>query len=331
MPFLEFARLSGGPLPARILRGTQPEFWESIEEMRRIATVAGLTRLALPSSLLNVGACPGLWRVYYTAIAAVPDQRRLPAPSGPYLGRESGAATADALGTQLEEWVEEANHAMNQFLESHGVDWGPLDRISTDGLREYYRQRAQELVRAEDLDSEPHRFRMTIPALIRVFPDLPFSDMTPDGMFEGRSPGAIFESKLSDPGENLELRSRMAAYAVAAERATGHEFDRGIVLHSNYPQGELRARSIVLSDVDVQRVRTNLGKLRQLFRISWVRWRSSPHGRGSGSRPQTWRQLLARPTGERPTTRRQGACSDCEFRDRCWQEGGWNRARTLHR
>jgi hypothetical protein len=331
LPFLEFAR-PGEPVPSpRALRGSQPEFWQSITEMQAIASVAGLGRAPLPSGLLNVGPCPGLWRVYYTAVSAEVERTPLTDGTGSYLGRAVRASRRDGLGTGFESWVEEANHAMNRFLDSGGQIWAHFEGIQTPAVREFYVQRATELARVERLGDRPERFRMTVPALIQVFPELPFAEMNPDGMFRGLPSGAVFESKLSDPGDNFDLRSRMAAYAVSAEKASGALVDRGIVLHSSYPSGDLRVRAIQIADADVQRVRANLDRLLQLVRLSWVRWRNAPHGKGSGSRPQTWRQLLVRPKGEIPGVRTRGACSGCDFRELCWREGRWNREQPARR
>jgi len=274
--------------------------------------------------LLNVGACPGLWRTYYAfkihASGEGVGTEGIPA----YLGRSLSAGDRVDLGTLFEGWVTEANHAANSFLAGGGTDWAHIDRIATPGLRTFYQARLTELLGASGGIESPKQFVLTSPARLRVFPDLPLQEATPDGVFSASNPGAVFESKLSDPGEeNILLRSNLAAYALSAEHLYKQPFDFGIILHGNRPSDEIHVRSVRLSEADVERVRDNLVRLRDFVGASWQKWRERPHGKGAGSKPQTWEELLVRPRGPKPPARELGACTRCQFKVKCWEDGGW--------
>ena len=174
-------------------------------------------------------------------------------------------------------------------------------------------------------------------APLSVFPDLPIEDGKPDGIFESIQPGAIFESKLRDPRGHPLFLATIAAYALVAEKAHGYPFDRGILLHCGYRPKIPSAYCVPRRrpPASARCIANLLDRLEEVIAISWRRWQSRRHGRGSGTRPASWAQLLSRPghAGDAPAPKNRGPCADCDFKTQCFAEedgGSSIRTPTLH-
>jgi hypothetical protein len=318
MPFLQFADRGPIPLTSRGSLGCDEEFWEPLNEIQRVLRLAGLTNIRLTTQLLGVQKCPGLWRTYYTAKRAATGGPAHPRAgvTGTCLGR-----AAPRGGTDVEDWVHDANRLTNASLEDPAAASQRLAAISTPALRSHYTPRVEALI-ARELPENLLRLRMQVPAKIQLWPGLPLHDSTPDGLFEDGRTGAVFESKLTDPRENIEFLTRFAAYTLSAEKKYNHPFGDGILLHCG-PDGQTpELAEVPVLEMDAQRVKASLELLRRLVRDSWARWKQrAPRG----GKPATWRALLGdRPSGRRPPPNQLGQCPGCEFKDTCWQEGGWN-------
>jgi hypothetical protein len=284
----------------------------------------GLANRPLPYRLLNVGPCPGLWRTYYSAVTEPPRHSRALAGQATYLNRHTSSTSEDGLGTDVERWVNEANRAAMEFIGSGAIDLGVFDQIQTPDLRAFYRARGEALTARRLSPQALSTLAMTINQPLTVFPDLPLSAPQPDGVFTNFNPGAIFESKLADPRGDSLFRASIAAYALVAEQHHHHAYDLGVLLHCGWPDSVIGVYAFPIDDADAGKILFNLERLRQLVDISRVRWTSTRHGKGRGSKPQTWEQLLVRPRARKPEREKLGPCPQCRFKPRCWSEGGWD-------
>jgi hypothetical protein len=233
-------------------------------------------------------------------------------------------ATTGQLGSAFERWVHQANKSAAAFVRGGGRDLGEFDGVTPPDLKGYYQRRANDLV-ANHGGVSLSSLEMRVPGDLRVFRDLPMTDPTPDGMFELADRGAVFESKLKDPsGDSLFLAS-MAAYALAAEKKTRRPYDYGILMHSGWPSGAIDAYPIFIDESSVSKVKRNLERLRSLVEVSWSIWMGRPRRRGTGSKPVSWEELLARPgpTAPSPPHDRFGPCGKCGFKSRCWRDNAW--------
>lgn len=209
------------------------------------------------------------------------------------------------------------------FVSRGATDLATFDRILTPSLREFYRERGVSLASRQPSSETLSSLAMAVDQPLVVFPSLLLSAPQPDGIFTDFSPGAIFESKLCDPGGDSLFRASMAAYALAAEQIHHHEYELGIVLHTGWPDSEVGVYTFPIADSDASKVLFNLDRLRQLVDISWARWTQTRHGKRRGSKPQTWEQLLTRPRVPKPPRERLGPCPACRFRQQCWSDGRW--------
>jgi hypothetical protein len=306
------------PRTVRGGRGFEEGFWGAFDDLVAIARSVGLTNTMVPRRLLYAGPCPGLWRIFYTLKhAAEQDQEIAPAD---YLGRPTLAQSKRALGAEVERWVSQANKIYNGFLRSSHPDIRILDRIETPALRAYYLDRATRQLE----DGHPQGFlgdcTMDVDPTLEVFPQLPLTKSRPDGVFLSVDPGAIFESKLSQPAYDTFDRE-MAAYAIVAEKASGDKripVDLAIILHCGYPgqaPGILPAR---ITDSAVQGVLKNVSLFRDLVLYSLA---SRVSAITAEEKPTSWLDLLVRPPGA-PAPDKRGPCGGCRHRGLCWSEGG---------
>jgi hypothetical protein len=309
MPFLQHDLSILGGRSKRVNRGSQPDFWELVDE---IADISKANRIdaRVPRRVLACGNCPGLFRMFYTLRGLRVRNKKLRRRR--YLGTPINSRTRKKLGIEFEGWVHAANDAYNRFIESRNL--AEFGSISQPGLRRFYERRARQHL-SERLATLGPTLRMDVNQPLVVFPSLPLTNASPDGMFNASTPRGVFESKLSDPSYD-SFMEEIAAYALVMERAGKVDVDFAIVLSSGWPHGAIRVEGKPIEDSHVQRVQQNLQRLRDLATASALRRIAK------GVRPrrfESWKDFVLRHR-ERIPPDAKPMCAKCPFRMRCWRD-----------
>jgi len=310
LPFLEYFLCQSQQRPQRSDRGyaSSAVVWERLERIARAADKHKIENSRLAKRVLSTGPCPGLWRVFYAITTHVERYERINLQN--YLGIPlSGQTDTHGLGLLFEAWVNDANRRYNLFAES-----GNLSHLASiqGQLGTHYTQRATTL-QAQSTSEELLSTKIEVSPNINMSKRPPI-DLNPDGIFPYSAIGAVFESKISNPTYET-FDHELALYAIACEKDKALDFDYAIILHSNYPHGQLSSVVRQITDSAIAQVEVNLEKF--LLLIQETEIDAGPSGPGFDS----WGAFLQRPSGLPPRDEK-GYCASCPYQNRCYAEGG---------
>lgn len=258
----------------------------------------------IKAKLLHTGPCPGNARVYHQ-FASEPNIEGADEHLETVLDRELNITRREA-GMKLEEWVDKANEALNEWLES--PDDSPFEDLDIpEKLRRFYQERLPEIEqKIESLDID--RTDLTMEVQHEIETEI-FHNAEPDGAWlpEDR-PGGVFESKLS-PLPKPVNKHLLAGYAVHLERARGIPVNFGVYLTLNESLSEIEISEIRIDDIIRERIKENIE------RFSTLAFQARAEG--------AWDEdvALSNRLVEPEEPKYAGACHSCPYEYVC-HEGG---------
>lgn len=260
MPILAFLSLQekSDSFPPVTNYGFESGFFSEIDELFRQMSLHDeeLDRQdtdRIKAKLLRTGPCPGNARVYHQFVSD-PEIEGGNEQIEKLLGRSVNLSRRDA-GQALEDWVDEANESLNEWLETR--DSQALEEMDIpEKLREHYLNRLDQIEeKAEELDIEKSQLKIDVQH--EIFTRY-FHAAEPDGAWiPDEIPGGVFESKLSLPPEPVD-RHELAGYAVHIERAQDLPVDFGVYLYLDDDMNEIELKEIYIDDVLRERIKENI-------------------------------------------------------------------------
>lgn len=293
--------------------------WSRLHEIEEEAKNYAVRDPRVRRNVLAAGPCPGLWRVYYSAVTEIGVQDETLRSETFLKIQIPKSITQRELGILFEQWVSSANHQYNRFLEN-----GDINALANvpGTLGEYYHKRATDHLTKAGI-AQLTKSRLSILPEIVLLKNI--HSLKPDGIFCEGTTAVIFESKLSVP-TYAEFRYEMAMYALAYEKESSKLVDYAIILHTDYPKGEaLSTKHLQIQDSTIDDIVVNLERFINLIRISVMNREeaASANMRPGEKTPtyNTWKDFVIRPRGL-PDGNNRAPCSRCQYRTICYPEGG---------
>lgn len=311
MPTLAFLQLNdqGQNRPPVRNHGYDSEFFQEVDQLfdhvaRDDPEIDVRDTDRIQANLLQTGPCPGDARVYHTFVSSpeIPggDER-----IGEILGHSVDVTRREA-GRLFEQWVDEANRALNRWIDSDDLsEFDDLDM--PDYLIEYYKEQAKNIgdrIDVVGVDREELKMDVQYEVDTEIF-----HSSEPDGVWlPDDMSGGVFESKLSLPPDPVD-RHLLAGYAVQLERASGVPVHSGVYLSLDDGLSEPEVEAFQIDDVLRSRIRENIQKFTKLVS------RSKINGTWDESDPLSHR--LAEPHEPKYAN----ACRSCPYLHQCHGNG----------
>jgi len=300
-------------LPRDATHGFQNGFFETFENVMKNIEL-GEDELdptdtdQITSKLLRTGPCPNSSRVYYK-LTTTPDHPFHDEVVSEFLGTSlDNELTRRELGDRFEEWIDEANRALNRWLEE--LDESAIHNADIpDSIADFYLNRMEKIrKKAGELDVELRELKMTVD---QVYSTQYFYPANPDGAWllkdSGKLGGGVFESKLSSLPKTID-KHVLTGYATYIEKSEMVPIEIGIYLYTDENNSELHLDGFYINDNFRSEIRNNLTRFATLVQQSKEQGRWEEGG-------QIEERLI-----EPPEPEYVSYCEDCLFSGVCHGE-----------
>lgn len=267
MPTLELLnRIKSRPnLPNVTKYGFNTEFFREFDDIVGTLDQSNSEEgLNVKARLLRTGGCPNELRVYHAICGTSWKLGTRDDRIEDLLGEESDISRGRA-GMLFEDWIDTANEAMNEWLETED-DGVFIDRDIPSPIARFYLSRLDNI---KDLCTEigVDLNSVKMDTQYRIDAET-LGESNPDGVWpyvgNGDYPGGVFESKLAVPHEK-GIESELTGYAVHYEREQSYPIEFGIVLYLDEGQNEIRVEGVHLDDRSRDQVKENIQKFSNLI------------------------------------------------------------------